>query len=213
MSMVNAGLKAEAIRLRVEERRSLREIETITGSARSSLSAWLKPYPLTEEEKKARSKTAKRYVPPKKSHGIESKHYQSVVWQTLTNQQKGRIAEAAVLFRLFLHGFEVYDPIADGDKADWVVEVSESGSIYKIQVRCVTTPWKHGLPGINLRCAQGHNKLRRYAKGEFDFIVGYYLFNDTAYVYSFDEVAQHKAFIAISEEHAERWDKLGARLD
>ncbi len=55
---------------------------------------------------------------------------------------------------------------------------------------------------------QGHNRRRRYETGEFDFIIGYYLFNDTAYVYSFDEVANHKTFITISEQHAERWDKL-----
>lgn len=89
-----------------------------------------------------------------------------------------------------------------------MVEVPESGKRLKLQVRCVNLPWKHGLPGIGLTCMQGHNRRRRYETGEFDFIIGYYLFNDTAYVYSFDEVANHKTFITISEQHAERWDKL-----
>jgi PD-(D/E)XK endonuclease len=163
---------------------------------------------LTEEEKKARIKTAKRYVTPKKSRGEESKHFQAVVWKNLSNQRRGRIAEAAVLFRLALHGFIVYASIYDGDKTDWLVEVPETGRRLKLQVRCVTTPWKYGLPGVRLTCAEGHSNRRRYEKGEFDFIVGYYLFTDTAYVYSFDEVAQHKAFIAISKEYAEQWDKL-----
>ena len=66
MGTAKPELKAEAIHLRVEKRHSLREIGTITGAARGSLSALLKPYPLTDEEKKARSKLAKRYVTPKK---------------------------------------------------------------------------------------------------------------------------------------------------
>ena len=201
-------LKAEAIRLRVEERRSLREIEVLTKVARSSLSCWLRPYPLTEEEKKARSKIAKRYITPKKSHGTESKHHRTVVGANLTSQQKGKIAEAAVLFRLFLHGFAAYKSPFDGDKTDFLVEVPETRRRLKLQVRWVTTPAKHGLPGILLTCADGHNKRRRYREGEFDFIVGYYLFNDTAFVFSYDEVLRNKTHVTIAEAHAERWDKL-----
>ena len=208
MGIAKSELKAEAIRLRVEDRHSLREIETITGAARGSLSAWLKPYPLTEEERRARSKLAKRYIPPIKSHGEESKYNRTVVWQNLMPYQKGRIAEAAVLFRLALHGFNAYSSVFDGDKADWLVQVPESGKVLKIQVRCVNATKRHCLPNILLACAEGHNKRRRYKDGEFDFIVGYYLFNDTAYVFSFDEVMHLKTHVTVSERHAERWDKL-----
>ncbi len=210
MGIVKLGLKAEAIRLRVEERLSLREIATVTGAAKGSLSVWLQPYPLTDEEKKARSKTAKRYATPKKSHGEESKHYQAIVLQNLTNQQRGRIAEAAVLFRLVLHGFNVYTSVFDGDKVDCMVHVPESGKMVRLQVRCVHSPSRHGLPVVRLKCAEGHNKRRRYREGEFDFIVGYYLFNDTAYVFPFDEVTHLKTYVTISEKYAERWDKLKA---
>jgi hypothetical protein len=208
MSAADPHLKAEAIRLRVEERRSLREIEALTKAARSSLSLWLRPYPLTEEERKARSRAAKRYVTPKKSHGEESKHHRAVVVVNLPTQQKGKIAEAAVLFRLLLHGFIAYKSPFDGDKTDFMVEVPETGERLKLQVRWMATPTRHGLPGILLTCADGHHKRRRYRPGEFDFIVGYYLFNDTAYVFSFDEVTHLKTHATVSEEHAERWDKL-----
>ena len=201
-------LKAEAIRLRLEERLSLREIEAFTGAARSSLSMWLKPYPLTDEEKRVRSKLAKRYVTPKKSHGEESKHNRTVVWRNLKPYHKGRIAEAAVLFRLALHGFNPYSSFFDGDKIDWIVQVPETGKILKIQVRCVNSTNHHGLPAVSLTCTEGHNKRRRYKEGEFDFIVGYYLFNDTAYVFSFGEVRHLKTYATVSEEYAERWDKL-----
>ncbi len=201
-------LKAEAIRLRLEERLSLSEIETAIGAARSSLSVWLKPYPLTDEEKRTRNKLANRYATPKKSHGEESKHNRAVIWQNLKPYHKGKIAEAAVLFRLALHGFNIYSAFFDGDKTDWMVQVPESGKILKIQVRCVNATNQHGLPNVLLTCTEGHGKRRRYQPGEFDFIVGYYLFNDTAYIFSFDEVAHLKTYVTIAEASAERWDKL-----
>lgn len=207
MGTAKSELKAEAIRLRVEDRLSLREIAVLTGAAKGSLSLWLRPHPLTEEEKKARSKSAKRYATPKKNRGEESKYYKAVVWHELSNQRKGKIAEAAILFRLALHGFNAYLSVSDGDKADWLVEIPETGKVIKLQVRNVCS-FKHGLPGVLLTRTRGHNKRRRYERGEFDFIVGYYLFNDTAYVFSFDEVMQNKTFVAISDEYMERWDKL-----
>src|SRR5205085_10331755 len=201
-------LKSEAIRLRLEERLSLREIEALIGAARSSLSMWLKPYPLTDEEKRVRSKLAKRYVTPKKSHGEESKHNRTVVWRNLKPYHKGRIAEAAVLFRLALHGFNPYSSFFDGDKIDWIVQVPETGKILKLQVRCVNATGSHGLPNVLLTCAEGHDGRRRYKEGEFDYIVGYYLYNDTAYVFSFNDVKHIKTHVTVSEEYAERWNKL-----
>lgn len=207
MGKVNPEVKAEAIRLRVEERLSMGEIATLTGAAKASLSLWLKPHPLTIEEKSARSKTAKRYITPKKDRGEESKYHKAVTWQELSRQRKGKIAEAAVLFRLALYGFDVYMSVSDGDKADWLVEVPKTGKLIKLQVRSVCS-FKHGLPGVLLTCTEGHGRRRRYERSDFDFIAGYCLFNDTAYVFSFDEVAQNKTFVAISEKHAEQWDKL-----
>lgn len=207
MGVAKPDLRAAAIRLRVEERMSLREIAVATGAAKGSLSLWLQPHPLTDEEKRARSKAAKRYVTPKKSHGEESKFHRAVARQKMSSQQKGRIAEAAVFFRLALHGFHAYSSPFDGDRTDCLVEVPETGKVLKLQVRCVN-PHTHGLPGVLLTCAEGHHKRRRYKQGEFDFIIGYYLFNDTAYIFSFDELKDHKTKVAIAEKYAERWDKL-----
>src|ERR1044072_2917446 len=151
MGAAKPDLKAEAIRLRVEERLSLREIAVITGAAKGSLSLWLKPYRLTEEEKQERSKIAKRDAAPKKDRGEESGHNKTVGWQSLSNQRKGRIAEAAVLFRLALQGFDVYTSVFDGDKAACLVHVPEKGKIFKLQVRCVHSPSRHALPVLRLK--------------------------------------------------------------
>lgn len=106
-----------------------------------------------------------------------------------------------------LHGFSVYASPYDSDKADWIVRVPETGKTYVIQVRWARNG-VHGLPLINLHCAVGHGKLRRYAAGEFDFIVGYDLYSDTAFVYSEAEVASLKTAVSMSWDHTERWDKL-----
>ncbi|HEX8847442.1 MAG TPA: group I intron-associated PD-(D/E)XK endonuclease [Pyrinomonadaceae bacterium] len=130
-----------------------------------------------------------------------------IAWQGMSSQQKGKIAEAAIFFRLTLHGFNIYTAFSDGDKTDWLVAVPETGKILKLQVKCANVH-SHGLLGIQLTCAEGYHKRRRYKQGEFDFIIGYYLYNDTAYVFSFDELINHRTKVAISEQYAERWDKL-----
>ena len=207
MPHVMIDLKQEAIRLRVEERLSFGEILEATGASRSSLSTWLKPYPLTDEERELRQKTANRYVTPKKDRGEVSKFFQAVAGQELSRQRKAKIAEAAVLFRLVLQGYIVYASPFDGDKADWVIQVPETGKIQKIQVRWARTG-TYGLPQIRLACSVGHNVQQRYVEGDFDFIVGYDLYSDTAFVYSAEEVAQLKTAVQMNWDHAERWDKL-----
>ena len=207
MATAKKDLVQEAVRLRVEQRLSLREIAEKTGAAKSSLSAWLRPYPLTEEERRQRQKTAKRYIPPKKDRGEASKFYLAVSERQLSRQEKAKIAEAAVAFRLVLHGFTVYASPFDGDKADWVVEVPDTRKIHRIQVRWARAGL-NGLPYIGLKSTVGHNIQRRYAEGDFDFIVAYDLYSDTAFVYSTQEVSALKATVSINWDHAEQWDKL-----
>lgn len=134
----NSELSQEAIRLRVEERRSLREIAGITGASKSSLSVWLKPYPLTDEERAERLKSANRYVAPRKDRGEESKFYREVSDRQLTRQQKAKMAEAAVPFRMVLQGFITFGPVFNGDKADWMVEVPETFRCWDCTVRLGT---------------------------------------------------------------------------
>lgn len=198
----NVALKEECIRLRLEKRMSLREISVETGASKGSLSVWLGDYPLSKEEKRQR-----RFGVGKKDRGEESRFHKAVDKQMLSRQQKGKIAEAAILFRLALYGYNVFGSPFDGDKTDWLVEIPRSGQVIKIQVK-----WARysgcGLPSIPLVCCEGHNKPKRYEKGEFDFIVGYDFFTDNAYVFSWDEVEKYKRTITIKEDALERWDKL-----
>ena len=128
-----------------------------------------------------------------------------------SRHQKAKIAEAAVLFRMTLCGFHVFGSPFDGDKADWMVEVPETGRILKVQVKWASPNKKRASqPLVRLRCIEGHNKSRTYREGDFDFIIGYDLYTDTCYVWSWDEISKLKRSITVTPEAAEKWEKMRA---
>ncbi len=43
---------------------------------------------------------------------------------------------------------------------------------------------------------------------EFDFIVGYDLYSDAAYVFTYEEVKHLKKAVTVRDDAFERWDKL-----
>lgn len=206
-------LRQECQRLRLEERLSLNEIVTKTGAPKSTVHYWLRDYPLAASDRKAkeikgREKAAKKKKrKTMKERGCKSKFYNTIEDRILTRTQKAGIAESAVLFRLFLHGFVPFAPIYNGGKIDWLVHDPESNRIHKIQVKWVEKQ-KSGLPVIPLRYTQGHAGHAAYQEGDFDFIMGYDLYSDTVYVFAWDEVKGHRSGITIKSANAERWDKL-----
>lgn len=202
LEMAKPKQKAEAVRLRIEERLSLREIATRLGVSKGTVSVWVRPHRLTEDE--IRTRAAKRPARPLKPRGVESKFHQAVDASSWTRHQKGKVAEAAVLFRLILQGFHVFGSVFDGDKTDWLVEVPD-GAVKKVQVKWASCG--EAMPAISLRCSNGRGHHRAYTQNEFDFIVGYDLFTDTAYVWSWAEVAGKKS-VSVHPQAAEAWWKL-----
>jgi len=205
--VANKTLQETCVRLRIDQRMSLREIQQSTGAPKGSLSTWLKAYPLTPAEKAQRIQEGSRKPRgTRKDRGEESWLHQLAV-QGLTPAEKGRVAETAVLLRMVLNKFRVFGAKFEGEKADWVVEVPETGRIWKVQVKS-TSRTKVGLPVVLLTCSEGHSHRRRYRAGEFDFLVGYDLFTDTAYVWSWAELETQKCTVTIVPEAAEAWGKL-----
>lgn len=197
----------EIISLRVNQRLSFKEISDRLSISKATISGILKPYPLSKKEicSKAREGIIKLNHSRKKNLGALSKYAQMIDVNTLTGRDKQKIAESAVLFRLCLKGFVVYSSPFDGDKADWIVE-NHTGKRFVIQVKWTGNKGR-GLPLMDLTCTEGRKK-RRYRENEFDFIVGYCLLNDTAYVYSFDELRHLKKTVTINEKYAETWEKI-----
>jgi hypothetical protein len=199
---------AEAIKLRVENRLSSKEISQKLNIPKSTLHGILKSYPLSQEEIHFKSKQGiiKLNHSRKKSIGTKSKYASMVNIEALSGRDKQKIAESAVLFRLCLKGFTIYGSPFDGDKADWIAE-NDSGKRFIIQVKWAGSFRKYGLPSIDLTCSAGKKK-RRYKENEFDFIIAYCLYNDTAYVYSFPELQHLKKAVTINDQNAEAWHKL-----
>lgn len=206
--MIESANKTEAVRLRVEERRSINEISKELRISKGTLSVWLRSYPLTEEEKRAKISQRRVRSGHRKPRGEMAWTYGVLSAQKLSREQKGKIAETAVLFRLVLYGFEVYASPFDGDKADWIVSGS-NGRLLRIQVKWAA-PGEHGLPLVSLKCNNVHKGRRRYQEGEFDILAAYDAYTDTAYVFTFDELKDNRSTKSITPDAIERWDKLRA---
>jgi hypothetical protein len=205
----NSDLKVKAIELRVKSRNSFGEISGKLGVPKGTLSAWLKDYPLSSEELGIRYLSRKSATEGPRDNtvlvmGSESKFH--LEHQDLNPHQMGKLAEAAILFRLTLHGFRVFRAVADGDRTDFVV--LEGERFIKLQVKCVTEQARGGLPSVKLWHVEGFQKQKRYTEVEVDFIVGYWLYNDTAYVYSMKELEGNLAVKTITSDGAEAWSKL-----
>lgn len=208
-------LKHEAIQLRVEKGLPLKEISRILKISKSTASLWLRDFPLSEVRKEELRafrphKGRKKYVPKEG----ESKFYKTFPEIKLTSNQKAKLAEAAVLFRLVLNGFEPMSPVFDGDKTDWAVRRPD-GKLRTIQVKWASSE-KGGSPTISIRHSAGpkkRGKLSTYKEGDFDFLVGYDYRTDTCYIYSWDEVKGLKRSVSISENAVERWDKIMGDVD
>lgn len=205
---INLKLRAECVRLRLEERLSHKEISLRTGAALGSISAWLRTCPLTSEEQTAKRLAARHHVGPRVprlKYGIPSKMYELAL-QPLTSDRKSKIAEVAVMFRAVLVGLEVYGSPFDGDKADWII-ARKNGRLLRLQVRSVGEG-RYGRPTVSLLCSAGRNKFRRFREGEFDILVGYDLLNDAAYIWLWSDLINLKTSATVTDTALERWDKI-----
>jgi len=192
------------VRLRKEGRLSYSEISQQTGASKGSLSYWLRQYPLSEAEvakKRARRQPRRR----SRSNEEPSRLYTLFGSTQLTRLQKGKVAEAAVLLRFCLLGFNPFGSVFDGDKIDWVVESGKD--LFKIQVK-----WVERYSGVSPRVSLLHSwKHKVYSQGDFDFLVGFDFFTDTCYVWAWSEVENVKSAITVDPSAVERWDKVMAQ--
>lgn len=196
-------LKAECIRLRVERQLNYNEIHELTGAPKSTLSSWLRDYPMSPE---ARVLALRRTPPvrPTKARGEESLLHRLMAGREYPTLQLARISETAVMLRLLLHNFAVFGSSFDGDVADWVVQSPVTHKLHSVQVKTVRKECGNGLPSVSLRNSRG----RRYSEGDFDFIVGFSPFTDQAFVWTWDEVKHLKASVTIHPDALEAWDKI-----
>lgn len=208
------------IRLRVRERKSIREIQQGTGVGISTISLALRGYPLTDAELKVRRHAtleAARTVNIAKAQsrrGSDEKYWEAIQRCAKTTDQRGAIAEAAVIFRMKVWGYVPHIPMCAGGKSDVIVSIPQTGEHYRVQVKCVRRGL-HGNPHCSLRSRREGNSSVRYGHDDFDFFVGYDLREDVCYVFRYPEIKGLKSHLHVSPDAAERWDKFlsGSSVD
>lgn len=205
--MTNAVGRSKAIRLRIEERLSLTEIQKLVPVSKGTLSVWLRDYPLNEVELAAR-RLANGQISAEKRRRENGKAGEPSSWFRIANttplasDQKGRIAEAAILFRLVVHGFTVLRSVFEGHTTDWLVETR--GRLLRVQVKWARQG-PHGKPIVSLRSSASKTT---YTRADFDFLVGYDLFSDTAHVFSWEDIGSNTAAVTVVPGSLEAWHKL-----
>src|SRR5207253_1446221 len=91
-----------------------------------------------------------------------------------TTDQKGNIAEAAIVAAAVKLGIDVYRPVGEGGRYDMIFEVDER----LLRVQCKWAP-RHG-DVVVLRCYSSRRNRdgllrRKYVAGEFDAFAAYCL--------------------------------------
>ena len=212
MSKKKDALREECIRLRQEQRLSYKDIHEITGASKGSLSLWLRDWPLTAEEIKercsrnGRASAGRQWSKARLTEGRPALLPGLVNPVAFSTEQKGRIAEAAVVLRLAALNLECYRGVFDKSSIDFIV-FSKYGNAAKVQVR-----WgrklREGYLAISLRKSDGRGKSRPYSQDEVDFFVAYVFDLDTAYVISAEEAAPLRNMITLKEQYAEDWQQV-----
>jgi hypothetical protein len=173
----------------------------------STLHYWLKDHPLSDDEQKAISKNANRYVPPKKDIELGS-GFPCEVASRLTTIELGAIGESAILYRLCLMGLISSVSFSDGDVVDLYVRGRNGGQrVAFVQVRMASRSGPTGLPKISLR-RNSNGKTSLFKPGDMHFLVGFCMENQSAYVYSYDEVSHLRNCITVTPDAHEAWGKL-----
>lgn len=210
--MSKPEVKQAALRLREMERRTVNEIAIILGVSKGTVSVWVRHLPLTKEEKKQRRlRLIETGALNNKKVRPKAGKFASLIGN-LSRHQKSQLAETAVLYRLILHGLGAFKPVSAWDTADLLVTIPQSQKTVRVQIKCAMTCNKSGLPYVSLRRVwnaktPGSCHMEKYHDGDFDILVGYDAISDVAYVWTWDEVSS-KSTITVSEESAERWDKI-----
>ncbi|MBS1722761.1 MAG: hypothetical protein JSS66_07175 [Armatimonadetes bacterium] len=212
--MAKPAAQAQAIQLRIDEQLSLAAIASRLKVSKSSVSKWVRKYPLSTETLTARQECAinlsidirrQKRARREAERAIGSPYRRLFDGRAYTSSEKGKIAEAAVLLRLAMLQLEVYKSFFDGDKIDMIV--SKDGILMKLQVRFARAG-RHGNPYVSLQCSNGRKKMRTYTQGELDVLIGFDMLANTCHVFHFDEIKANRRCATCNKENAETWDKL-----
>lgn len=210
------ALREQCINLRLTERLSLRGIAERTGAAKGTLSGWLKPYPLSDEEKAAHTSAARQrdlacgkvwgHQPKPRPPRVAS--FSSEDWDGLPTADKGFVSELAVMTRLSKLRVTIFRPASDCSRCD-MIAMLDDGATVKIQVKTVRYAKSGiGMPFIFFQKSNGRGVVSSYRKCDFDILVGYDPRCDVAYVLTWANIKNNATGVSVKSEYAEAWSSL-----
>lgn len=204
---IHAEKKDEAIRLRTEKKLGTKEIQRRTQVPVSTLHYWLKNYPLTDAEQKAVLAKSGRYVAPKKQLASNGRTALKIA-DDVSKSNLGAAGEYLIKGRLCLLNLNVIECTSDGDVVDVYVRRDGGQRVAFIQVRVSQKPeGKAGLPYVSLRRYR-NGKANNFRKGDFHFLVGYCRENDSAYVFSYEDVKDKVNTVSLRDDACEAWEQV-----
>ena len=191
--MYPASVKAEAIRLRTEDLKSIGEIKRVTGVAKGILSLWLRPYPLPEEALKARKKAQGKRL-TQHIYGDVAPATLKVGWAERPPLSKADLGEACrqiISARLMFQGVKVFRPLGEDTPIDLLILTSD-GRALKCQCKCIykeSSKNNHSMKLCSVRKWGPSSKVvvHVYTASEVDVFLGYCPDNDTVYVIPYAE--------------------------
>lgn len=186
--MYSQEVQNQAVDLRVSRRLTIPEIQRRLGVAKSTLSLWLRPYPLTSEElkghrvanvQKARLGKIDANQPPRGLVGA---------WESRPNLSKADLGEACrqmICAKLMLAGIQVFRPLNEDTPIDLVV--LGSATFLRCQCKCVfrgSGKPNHTISFSSVRKWGPNSQALKhnYTREEVDFFLGYCPDNDGVYV-------------------------------
>lgn len=163
--MAKGDLKSECIRLRQEERLSFKEIHERTGASRGSLSYWLRNFPLTDGEKKAKHLRGqqRRKMAQNEDHSPPSMIHR-------TPKLAGSHGEIAVAAHIAGLGYPVFKEMGDSSAIDLIVD--HVRKLVKVQVK--STLLSNNCASLRLvRSSLVYNYKAKYEEDDVDVFALY----------------------------------------
>ena len=204
--MIKATRKEEAIRLRVEQRMSFKEIATATGVSKASLSLWLKGHPLTEEELAKRkadkdtSQVGKTLRVKKSKEELEGLRPKFKL-MGLPPKRIGEISEAVVVAELIKRGFEVLRPVGDSLRYDLAIDYE--GRIYRVQVKTGRTDGDtvtfSACSTDGYRSMMGADNAYKTYEGQIEWFASYVPEVDQVFMFPIQEATKFSITLRITD--------------
>lgn len=200
--------KEQAIRIRLSDKLSTPIIGEMLGIDGATVRLWTSPYPLSDWEMSEIHRKAGKMsgaITRQRSQAelnLPCRYQEEISTNTYSSTQTGNIAEAAIRRKCQRLHFEFYAPAYGCAFFDGIIYVPQARQAWKVQIKTATHHNK-GLPTVSTRSSKN-----KYLRETCDFLIGYEIVSDTAYVWSHDELIPFQYRVSLRPDAKENWKKL-----